>query len=185
MQKFGDMARLGKLPVQLVNGVTAEVNSDVIVVNGPKGSLERKIANNINVEVTESGVLVTPKGNSKQANAMQGTMRAHVANMVHGVTEGWKRQLEINGPGFRAEARGKELVLTLGYSHPVIIKAGENMSFSVEKNLITIEGIDKEAVGQTAALAREARKPNVYTGAGVKYLEEIIRRKAGKQAGSE
>jgi len=177
------MGRLGKLPVKLPEGVKIEVANRVLSVTGPKGELSRNLPRKVAIKVKDGSGFVEKKGDSKLANALQGTFRSHLSNMVHGVTEGWKKELEINGPGFRAEAKPKEIVLSVGYSHPVIIKAPENIEFKVEKNLITVEGIDKEVVGHVAAMVRNSRKPNPYTGSGIKYVDEVIRRKPGKQAG--
>lgn len=177
------MGRLGKLPVELPQNVKAEVNGSSVVIEGTKGSLNRSFSGPIIIKMTDEGVLIDKKGNTQASRALQGSVRAHVLNMIKGVSEGWKKQLEISGPGYRAEARGKEIVLSVGYSHPVIITAPEGISFQVEKNIITVEGSDKEKVGQTAALIRDSRRASPYTGSGVKYVDEVVRRKAGKQAG--
>ena len=179
------MGRLAKLPVTLSQGVTVKSENDTLLVTGPKGSISRAIPKRISIRESEEGVYVDKKGDSKQINATHGTMRAHLANMVKGVSEGWSKQLEITGPGYRAEARGKELVINAGHSHPVIIAAPEGISFKVEKGIITVEGHDKEVVGQTSALIRKVRKPNPYSGSGIRYIDEVVRRKAGKQAGAK
>ncbi len=180
------MGRLGKLPVTIREGVEAEINGMTIRIKGPKGELTRDFPKDmITVEKLESGdIKVTEKNSSKEARATEGTIRSHLVNMVKGVTEGWSKALEINGSGYRAEVRGKDLVLTVGYSHPVVIEGKGQVAFQVEKNVIKVEGPDKEVVGHIAALIRGSRKPSVYTGAGIKYIDEIIRRKAGKQAAS-
>lgn len=178
------MGRLGRLPVEIPQGVEVKLDRDLIEVKGPKGSLSRRLTRNVEVKQTDDGILVTNKNETKPSKMMQGTLRSHIRNMMHGVTEGWSRQLEVNGPGYRAEVKGNDISMTLGYSHPVVIKGRENMKFNVEKNVITVESPNKEDVGHVAALIRGARKPNVYTGSGVKYIDEVIRRKAGKQAGS-
>lgn len=179
------MGRLGQLPIQIPTGVTATVADGVAQVKGGNSVLARTLPSEVQVSVENNEVSVNIKKATKVALTMQGTTRAHIKNMIIGVTDGWKKQLEVSGPGYRAEARGQELVLTLGYAHPVIIKAPEGVKFTVEKNVITVEGADKEAVGHTSALVRAARKPNPYTGAGVKYTDEVVRRKAGKQAGAK
>jgi len=178
------MGRLGRLPIEMPDNVKAKVEGLNLEISGPKGTLGRKLSRKVILKEQDGTLVIEKKGDSKEANTMQGTTRAHVSNMVKGVTEGWKRELEISGPGYRAEAKPGEIVLNVGYSHPVIIKAPENISFSVEKSTITVEGIDKEKVGHIAALIRGSRKPNPYTGSGVKYSDEIVRRKAGKQAGA-
>lgn len=179
------MGRLGKLPVEVPQGVEVKIDRDSIEIKGPKGSLSRSFTRNIDVKKTDEGITVTNKNESKQSRMMQGTIRAHIKNMIHGVTEGWSKQLEVNGPGYRAESQGNKISLTLGYSHPVVIDGRDGMNFSVEKNVITVEGPDKEDVGHIASLIRSARKPNVYTGSGIKYVDEQVKRKAGKQAGAK
>lgn len=177
------MGRLGRLPVSLPQGVKAEINGLEFVVTGSKGTLKRSFPALVTISSAEEGLAVAAKGSSKQARAAQGSTRAHIANMVQGVSDGWSKKLEINGPGYRAEVRGKDLVLSVGYSHPVIISAPEGITFSMEKNVVTVEGIDKEVVGHVSALIRDSRRPNPYTGSGVKYSDEVVRRKVGKQAG--
>lgn len=177
------MGRLGRLPVSLPTGVKAEINGSEVVVSGPKGTLKRVFPALVEIVSGEEGVSVSAKGNSKQSRAAQGSTRAHIANMVRGVSEGWSKKLEISGPGYRAEVRGKDLVLMVGYSHPVTINAPEGISFSLEKNVITVDGPDKEVVGHVSALIRDSRRPNPYTGSGIKYSDEVVRRKVGKQAG--
>ena len=127
-------------------------------------------------------ITVKPKANSKQAQSDWGTTRAHINNMVQGVTVGWQKQLEIEGAGYRAEVKGDMISLTVGYSHPVEVHAFAGVKFQVEKNVIKVSGPDKQAVGQVSAMIREARPPNVYTGKGIEYVGEQIRRKAGKAA---
>lgn len=176
------MGRFGKLPVKLPEGVKAEANGKTFSVIGPKGTLVR-VLSRVEVTVENGNITVSQKGSSKAARAAQGSARAHIANMVHGVTVGWKKQLEVNGPGYRAEVRGRDLALTVGHSHPVVIAAPESVNFSIEKNIITVEGPDKDAVGHVSALIRDSRRANPYTGFGVKYVDEVVRRKVGKQAG--
>ena len=181
------MGRLGKLPVSFEDSVKVKLDKGQVEITGPKGALSKNFTGDIEVAIDEKEkqIAVKTKKDTIQARTMQGTMRAHLANMVKGVTEGWKKELEINGPGYRAELKGSDLSLAAGRSHPVVIKAPENTQFKVEKNIITVEGIDKEVVGQTAALVREVRKPNPYTGSGIKYTDEVVRRKAGKQAAAK
>lgn len=176
------MSRIGKLPIGLPEGVTAEVKAGEVAITGPKGSLSRKIPGRIEVEKKDNILTVSTKSKTKQGQATFGTTRAHLANMVLGVSLGWKKGLELVGTGYRAEVSGNSLVLTVGFSHPVTIEAPENVTFKVEKSIITIEGIDKEAVGETAARVRAVRPPEPYKGKGIKYLDEVIRRKAGKAA---
>lgn len=174
------MGRLGKLPVELKDGAQAQIDGVKVSITGPKGGLSRTFSGKVKISLKDEGIVVE---GSALAAAAQGSTRAHIANMVHGVTEGWKKELEVSGPGYRAEARGKDLVLLVGYSHPVTISAPEGIAFGVEKNIISVSGIDKEAVGQIAALIRDTRRPSPYTGSGIRYTTETVRRKAGKQAG--
>lgn len=163
-------------------GVSAQIAGNEITIIGPKGTLAKKFSRKTLIEAKDGKIVVSIKKDTKTARADWGTVRAIIANMVDGVTEGWKKQLELVGTGYRAEVQGTTLVLTVGYSHPIKIEAPEGISFKVEKTIITIEGVDKELVGQLAANIREVRPPEPYKGKGIKYLDEIIRRKAGKAA---
>lgn len=176
------MSKIGKLPIKIPSGVTVEINGSEVKITGAKGERVRHIARGVEVKVENGEILVSIKGSSKSMMSLHGTTRALLANDIKGVTEGWKKQLEIIGTGFRAEVAGKTLVLTIGYSHPVKIEAPEGISFKVEKMIVTVEGIDREVVGQVAADIRGARPPEPYKGKGIKYVDEIIRRKAGKAA---
>jgi len=176
------MARLGKLPVIISDGATIEVEGVDLTVKGPKGELKRAMPRVLTLDIKEKEIFVNRKSDSKEAKALQGTIRAHISNMIDGVTKGWSKSLEINGPGYRAELKGNDLSLSLGYSHPVLIIAPEGISFKVEKQTVTVEGHDKEVVGLVASRIRASRKPNPYKGTGVIYSGEVIRRKAGKQA---
>lgn len=180
MQRFGKnyMSKIGKLPVVLSEGVKAEISGRELVISGPKGTLKRHLPKDIEVNEKEGVLLVTDKTNSSPA--IYGTTRVLIANMVKGVSTGWVKQLELVGTGYKAEVSGSTLVLTIGYSHPVKIEAPEGISFKVEKTIITIEGPDKEVVGQIAAIIRGVRPPEPYKGKGIKYIDEVIRRKAGK-----
>jgi len=176
------MSRIGKLPVILPETVEISVSDGTVYIKGPKGELKRKLPREIKVEIDNKKVLVKRKGNSKTARAMHGTWRAIIANMAKGVSEGWSKQLELVGTGYRAEGSERDLTLAIGYSHPVEIKAPEGISFSIQKTLITVEGIDKELVGQVAAKIRNVRPPEPYKGKGIKYIDEVVRRKPGKAA---
>ncbi|MEK7526306.1 MAG: 50S ribosomal protein L6 [Patescibacteria group bacterium] len=175
------MARFGKLPLTIPAGVQVEVNQNLIKVTGPKGSLEKTLPG-VTLEQKDGVLEVKAKSGNKQSISMQGTTRSHLANMVKGVTEGWNKTLEIVGAGYRGEVRGNQLVLNIGYSHPVIVDAPQGIAFKLEKSIVTVEGIDKDMVGQVAANVRAVRKPEPYKGKGIKYTDEIVRRKAGKQA---
>jgi large subunit ribosomal protein L6 len=176
------MSRIGKLPISLPEGVTADIKAGEMTVVGPKGTLSRKIPARIEIELKDNILTVSSKSKTKQGAATFGTTRAHLANMVSGVSLGWKKELELVGTGYRAEVVGNELILTVGYSHPVKIEAPEKVTFKVEKSLITIEGINKETVGEIAAKIRAVRPPEPYKGKGIKYIDEVVRRKAGKAA---
>lgn len=178
------MSRIGKQPVSLPDGVTVTVTDGVVTVKGPKGSLSRQLHSDISVAVQDNEVVCTINRQSKKASALWGTVRAHIANMVEGVTQGFDKRLELHGVGYRAKLKGKNLELSLGYSHPVTVAAPEGISFAVEQEVITIQGIDKEVVGQVAADLRKLRKPEPYKGKGVRYQGENVRRKMGKVVGS-
>ncbi len=176
------MSKIGKQPVKLPEGVTAKITRDLVVVSGSKGSLERKLPHGFSVEEKDGFLTVKPQNNTYSLSPNYGTTRALLANMVTGVSVGWKKVLELVGAGYRAEIAGNSLSLSVGYSHPVKFEAPEGISIKVEKMLLTIEGADKEVVGQTAATIRNIRPPEPYKGKGIKYQDEIVRRKAGKAA---
>ncbi len=175
------MSRIGKQLIKIPPGVTAELTEGLVKIKGPKGELERKINPLVKVSLND-GVLSVDVADKeeKSERSLWGTYGAHLKNMVKGVTEGFKKQLEINGVGYRAAMQGKDIKLEVGYSHPVIFKVPEKVKAGVEKNLITFESIDKELLGQTAAELRAVKKPEPYKGKGIKYVDEVIRRKAGK-----
>ncbi len=176
------MSKIGKQPINLPEGVSVEVSGLNVAVKGPKGELGRDLPHGVSVEVKDNVVQVSVRGESKAMHSLHGTYRALIANDVKGVSEGWTKSLELVGTGFRAEVNGKTLTLTIGYSHPVIFEAPEGIAFKVEKTIITVEGIDKELVGRISANIRAARPPEPYKGKGIKYVDEVIRRKPGKAA---
>jgi len=176
------MSRIGKLPVNLPEGVSATLEGTKVIVTGPKGSLSLKIRRDVGVVVENSQILVSTKKQTILAHALHGTIRSILSNMVTGVSTGWNKQLELVGTGYRVETTGKELILTVGFSHQVKIQAPDEVTFKVEKNVITVEGIDKEVVGQVTAKIRAVRPPEPYKGKGILYLGEKVRRKAGKAA---
>ncbi len=176
------MSKIGKQLIEVPAEASFEVNGSSVKVKGPKGELSLTLPRRIEVSLDEGKIVVTRKGESKQALSLHGTIRSLINNMVKGVTVGWSRQLELIGTGFRAEAMGRNITLTVGYSHPVKIEAPEGINIKVEKNIITVEGTNKETVGQVAADIRGTRPPEPYKGKGVKYVEEVIRRKPGKAA---
>lgn len=176
------MSKIGKLPVKLPEGIKIEINADTVKISGPRGEMSLKIANVLKLD-QENGVLVLSlKKTNPKYFAIYGTTRALLSNMVQGVSKGWVKELELVGAGYKAELSGKTLVLNVGFSHPVRIEAPEGIGFKVEKTSITVEGIDKELVGQISAEIRAVRKPEPYKGKGIKYKDEVIRRKAGKAA---
>jgi large subunit ribosomal protein L6 len=179
------MSKIGKLPVLIPTGVTVEVSGHNVKVTGPKGTMERHFPAEISVEVKEGNVLVSTKGSGKYIMSIFGTIRALINNDVKGVSEGWSKKLELVGTGFKAEIAGSTLSLTVGYSHPVKIEAPKGITFKVEKGFVTVEGFDRELVGQVSADIRGVRPPEPYKGKGIKYSDEIVRRKAGKAAATK
>ncbi|MEQ1564087.1 MAG: 50S ribosomal protein L6 [Myxococcota bacterium] len=177
------MSRIGKLPVPVPTGVTVQVGGGKISVRGPKGALEQAMPAYVQLQSEAGRVVLNREGDHKQARANHGLARALVRNMVVGVTQGFERKLEVVGVGYRAELRGKTLVLSLGYSHPVEYPVPTGIAVAVDKaGAITITGIDKQQVGQVAADIRSYRRPDAYKGKGVRYTGEYIRLKAGKSA---
>ena len=177
------MSRIGKLPIKIPAGVTAKQNNDQIVVTGPMGSLSCAVAFPVTVVIQEHEVVISiPDELERKANSLWGLHQRLISNMVIGVTKGYQKQLEINGVGFRASVSGSTLTLNVGFSHPVEFSLPHGISATVEKNMITISGADKQVVGEIAATIRRIRPPEPYKGKGIKYSQEIIRRKAGKQA---
>ena len=177
------MSRIGKKPIELNDKTTVTAADGVITVKGPLGELKRDYKDSL-VEIKVEGNIVTlsPKNSSNEANVFWGTYGAHLNNMIQGVNEEYKKELEIEGVGYRAEMKGDELVLSVGFSHTVPMKAPEGVKVSVEKNKITVSGMDKDAVGQFAADVRATKKPEPYKGKGIHYVGEFIRRKEGKKA---
>ena len=175
------MSRIGRLPVAIPAGVTVEVaEGNKVTVKGPKGTLERVLASEMEIKVEEGHVVVTRPNDLKKMKSLHGLTRTLINNMVVGVTDGYTKELEVNGVGYRATKQGKKLVLNLGYSHPVEMEDPEGVESKVDGNKIIVSGIDKEKVGQYAAEIRETRKPEPYKGKGIKYADEVIRRKVGK-----
>ncbi len=177
------MSRLGKLPIILPVGVTVSIDGLLLTVKGPKGELKQDFNTDVIPAVTDGvlNVALNEKG-SKNKSAMWGLYRTLFANMVEGVSVGFVRKLEINGVGYRANVSGNILNMALGFSHPVVFELPVGITASVEGNVIILKGYDKKLIGETAARIRKIRKPEPYKGKGVKYVEEVIRRKAGKSA---
>jgi large subunit ribosomal protein L6 len=176
------MSRIGKLPIQVPAGVDVTIDGRTVAVKGPKGSLSHTVAAPIEVTKGDDGTLQVLRPNDERLNkALHGLSRTLVANMVTGVTEGYVKQLEISGVGYRVQAKGSNLEFALGYSHPILIEAPEGITFKVENpTKFSVEGIDKQKVGEIAAKIRKLRKPDPYKAKGVKYAGEVIRRKVGK-----
>ena len=175
------MSRIGNKPITVPEGVEVTLNGDTITVKGPKGTLTREITKPISVKIEENVINVIRPDDDPYNKSLHGLTRTLINNMITGVKEEFKRELEINGVGYRAQKQGNKLVLTLGYSHPVEMIEPEGITFDVPNpNQIIVRGIDKELVGQTAAVVRTKRPPEVYRGKGIKYAEEHIRRKEGK-----
>lgn len=174
------MSRIGNRPIPLGDGVSVEQVGGEIRVKGPKGTLARRVPAGIEVQVQEGSIRFKRADDSKQSRALHGLARALVANMVLGVQKPFVRELEIQGVGYRAEVSGKKITLSLGFSHPVDVPIPEGVSVSVDRSTVKVEGIDKQKVGQFAADLRAIRPPEPYKGKGVRYANEIVRRKVGK-----
>ena len=175
------MSRIGNKPITVPEGVEVKLDGQHITVKWPKGSLERDINSNIKVSIDNNIIKVERPNDEPQNRSLHGLTRTLINNMINGVLHEYKRELEINGVGYRAQKKGNDLVMNLGYSHPVEMQAPAGITFDVPNpNQIIVRGIDKELVGQTAAVIRTKRPPEVYRGKGIKYAEEHIRRKEGK-----
>ncbi|RLB78490.1 MAG: 50S ribosomal protein L6 [Deltaproteobacteria bacterium] len=175
------MSRIGKLPVAIPSGVKISLDGNLLTVAGPKGSLSQPLHERMSIAVETDQVKVSRPSDSKQDSALHGLTRALINNMVLGVTTGFKKDLEINGVGYRAEITGNVLTMSLGYSHPVVYQLPEGISVEIEKQTkLSVKGIDKQLVGSAAAKIRSYRKPEPYKGKGIKYADERIMRKAGK-----
>ena len=175
------MSRIGNKPITVPAEVQVKIDGQKITVTGPKGTLEREIHNDISIEMTDNIIKVMRKDDEAQSRSLHGLTRTLINNMIIGVTSAYSKELQINGVGYRVAKQGNNLNLTLGYSHPVIFEAPAGITFDVPNpNTIIVNGIDKELVGQTAAVIRTKRPPEVYRGKGIKYADEVIRRKEGK-----
>ena len=175
------MSRIGKMPIAVPAGVTVDIaENNKVTVKGPKGELTRALAPEMKIEMDGAVITVSRPNDLKRNRALHGLTRTLLNNMIIGVTDGYKKTLEVNGVGYRAAKQGKKLVLNLGYSHPVEMEDPEGLETKVEDNKIIVSGIDKEKVGQYAAEIRQKRAPEPYKGKGIKYDYEVIRRKVGK-----
>jgi len=176
------MSRIGKKPILIPENVEVQIEDEKVTIKGPRGELSQEIRPEIKIEIKEGKIFVLPQVETKKTKAFWGLTRALLANAVEGVTKGYERQLQIEGIGFRANLEGDNLALQVGFTHPVKINVPEGIKFAVEKNIITVSGIDKELVSQTAAIIRKVKKPEPYKGKGIRYFGEVIRRKVGKKA---
>ena len=175
------MSRIGNKPITVLDGVDVKIDGNKITVKGPKGTLEREINKNISLKMEGNTIEVIRKDDEPLNRSLHGLTRTLINNMIIGVTNEYTKELQINGVGYRVQKQGNNLNLTLGYSHPVIFEAPQGITFDVPNpNTIIVRGIDKELVGQTAAVIRTKRPPEVYRGKGIKYADEHIRRKVGK-----
>ena len=177
------MSRIGRQPIPMPAGVTIAIEPELVTVNGPKGELSERINRDMQVQHADDQVLVSRPTNRGEHRALHGLTRTLIANMVQGVTDGFEKRLEIQGVGYRAQLRGRDLELALGYSHPVSIKAPDGIEFEVpQPTRITVRGASKQQVGEVAALIRKQRKPEPYKGKGIRYEGEYVARKVGKRA---
>ena len=175
------MSRIGKMPIAVPAGVTVDIaENNKVTVKGPKGTLERVLPAEMEIKQEDGHLIVTRPNDLKKMKSLHGLTRTLLHNMVVGVTDGFTKELEVNGVGYRAAKQGKKLVLSLGYSHPVEMEDPEGLESTVDGNKIIVKGIDKEKVGQYAAEIRAKRAPEPYKGKGIKYADEVIRRKVGK-----
>jgi len=175
------MSRIGKMPIAIPAGVTVDIaENNKVTVKGPKGTLERVLPKEMEIKVEGAEVVVSRPNDLKKMKSLHGLTRTLINNMVIGVSSGYEKKLEVNGVGYRAQKSGKKLTLSLGYSHPVEMEDPEGIETVVDGNNITVKGIDKEKVGQFAAEIRDKRRPEPYKGKGIKYADEVIRRKEGK-----
>lgn len=175
------MSRIGKKPIKIPESVKVEVEDQTVKISGPKGELVQEIRPEIKVEIKEGEILVSLQRESNKSRAFWGLYRTLIFNKIVGVTEGFEKKLEIQGVGYKASVEGEGLVLNIGFSHPVEIKGPEGITFSVDKNIITVSGIDKEKVGEVAAKIKRVRKVEPYKGKGIRYVGEKVRRKEGKR----
>lgn len=174
------MSRVGRKVINVPKGVTVTVGKDLVTVKGPKGELKREVPDGVSLALNGGELNVARADDSRPNRAKHGMIRALVANMIKGTTEGFERKLEINGVGYRADVSGQKLNMALGFSHPVVFELPKGIAAKVDKNLVILTGIDKEMLGETASKIRAIRPPEPYKGKGIKYVEETIKRKVGK-----
>ena len=177
------MSRIGKQPIELPKGVEVKLGEDMVEVKGPKGTLQTPICSLLNYEIADGHLTITRKDDTRESNAQHGLRRTLIANCVEGVSKGFSKTLEVIGVGFKVAVKGNIIDLSVGYSHPVLLELPKGLEAKAEGTKLTISGMDKELVGEFAARVRRVRKPEPYKGKGIKYENEIIRRKAGKSGG--
>ena len=178
------MSRIGKMPIAISAGVTMEYKNKVVTVKGPKGTLSREVVGNLDVVVEDGNIIVKPLDDNSETNAMHGLYRALIAGMVKGVTDGFEKALEVKGVGWKVQVQGNKLVMNVGFSHPVEMVAPQGITFACPSlTEITVSGISKELVGQTAANIRKIREPEPYHGYGIRYKGEYVEHKEGKTSG--
>lgn len=175
------MSRIGKKPISIPPGTEVSVSGNALTVKGAAGTITREFAPAIEFRVADALVSLTPRGGGAGAGALWGTYASHVSNMIRGVNSPFEKKLIVEGVGFKADVKGDEIVMSLGFSHPVKVKIPKNLKVKAEKNIITVSGPDIEAVGQFAAQIRDRKKPEPYKGKGIRYENEVIRRKQGKK----
>lgn len=174
------MSRIGRKPINIPAGVDVKINGTEVTVKGPKGTLTQKFHKNMTIKKEGEEILVTRPNDDKENRSLHGLTRSLISNMIEGVTKGFTKELEVNGVGYRVQKKGKDLVMNLGFSHQVTVKDMSDVTTSVDGNKIIVSGADKQKVGQFAAEIREKRPPEPYKGKGIKYVDEVIRRKEGK-----
>ena len=174
------MSRIGKKPIPISKDVHVDLRGDLLTIKGPKGELMQKIHHRVTVQTEDGLIVITASDESRESKSFHGLFRALIANMVTGVTQGFERSLEIVGIGYRAELSGRTVTFHLGFSHPIAFEIPDGIDADIERTKITPRGIDKDLLGRTAATIRSFRKPEPYKGKGIKYVEEIIKRKTGK-----
>jgi len=176
------MSRIGKQPIEIPEKTEVTISDGTFSVKGPLGTLSRKFRDDISIVVKDGSVVLTPANDSGLARALWGTYASHIRNMIKGVNEAYEKKLIIEGVGYKAEMQGDSITLQVGFSHPVILKIPEGIKLNVEKNTVSVSGSDKEEVGAFASNIRAVRKPEPYKGKGIRYSDEVIRRKQGKRA---
>ena len=174
------MSRIGKMPIPIPNDVKVDLKEGILTVKGPKGELSREIHPKVQIQIDKNQIIISVNDETKESKSFHGLFRALISNMVVGVSKGFERALDVVGVGYRAELSGRTATFHLGYSHPIVYDLPQGIDAKIDKTRITLMGIDKEVLGRTAAEIRGFRKPEPYKGKGIRYVEEIIKRKAGK-----